>query len=211
MGSTWKPHAVHMQTMLCQHKNNMVSTWYLDTMWFLYTRGHNVVTTLTPHGFSVDTTWFPCGYHVVSMCTTCGFQVDNTWIQMWTLHDFRVKTTLFPCRHYMVSVWTPRSFYGHHMLPHGHNMVAMWILCGFHVHTMWFQGGHHLVSRLTQCGFQVDNTVSKVDTMWFLQDTTGFPHGCHVVYIWTPCVVEVTTWKPAPKTALHEANWLPYC
>ena len=40
---------------------------------------------------------------------------------------------------------------------------------------------------------------SKVDTMWFLQDTTGFPHGCHVVSIWTACVVEVTTWKPAQK------------
>ena len=51
--------------------------------------------------------------------------------------------------------------------------------------------------------------VSKVDTMWFPQDTTWFPHGCHVVYIWTPCVVEVTTWKPVQKTALHEANWLP--
>ena len=60
---------------------------------------------------------------------------------------------------------------------------------------MWFPGGQH--------------RVSKVDTMWFLQDTTGFPHGCHVVSIWTPCVVEVTTWKPAQKTALHEANWLP--
>ena len=157
MGSTWKLHGVHMETtccphanhvvytwkpcgvnmviMLCQHKNNMVSTWYLDTMWFLYTCGHNVVTTLT-HGFSVDTTWFPCGYHVVSMCTMCGFQVDNTWIQMWTLHDFHVKNTLFPCRHYMVSTWTPCSFYGYHMLLHGHNMVAMWILCSFHVYTM---------------------------------------------------------------------------
>ena len=60
---------------------------------------------------------------------------------------------------------------------------------------MWFPGGQH--------------RVSKVDTMWFLQDTTGFPHGCHVVSIWTPCVVEVTTLKPAQKTALHEANWLP--
>ena len=62
---------------------------------------------------------------------------------------------------------------------------------------MWFPGGQH--------------RVSKVDTMWFLQDTTGFPHGCHVVSIWTQCVVEVTTWKPAQKTALHEANWLPCC
>ena len=60
---------------------------------------------------------------------------------------------------------------------------------------MWFPGGQH--------------RVSKVDTMWFLQDTAGFPHGCHVVSIWTPCVVEVTTWKPAQKTAMHEANWLP--
>ena len=60
---------------------------------------------------------------------------------------------------------------------------------------MWFPGGQH--------------RVSKVDTMWFPQDTTGFPHGCHVVSIWTPCVVEATTWKPAQKTALHEANWLP--
>ena len=50
---------------------------------------------------------------------------------------------------------------------------------------MWFPGGQH--------------RVSKVDTMWFLQDTTGFPHGCHVVSIWTPCVVEVTTLKPAQK------------
>ena len=60
---------------------------------------------------------------------------------------------------------------------------------------MWFQGGQHMVS--------------KVDTMWFPQDTTWFPHGCHVVSIWTPSVVEVTTWKPVQKTALHEANWLP--
>ena len=25
----------------------------------VHTSGHNVVTTLTPHGFQVDTTWFP--------------------------------------------------------------------------------------------------------------------------------------------------------
>ena len=62
---------------------------------------------------------------------------------------------------------------------------------------MWFPGGQHMVS--------------KVDTMWFPQDTTWFPHGYHVVSIWTPCVVEVTTWKPVQKTALHEANWLPCC
>ena len=82
---------------------------------------------------------------------------------------------------------------------------------------MWFPCAHHVVSRWTPFGFQVDtmwfpggqHRVSKVDTMWFLQDTTGFPHGCHVVSIWTQCVVEVTTWKPAQKTALHEANWLP--
>ena len=82
---------------------------------------------------------------------------------------------------------------------------------------MWFPCAHHLVSRWTPFGFQVDtmwfpggqHRVSKVDTMWFLQDTTGFPHGCHVVYIWTPCVVEVTTWKLAQNTALHVANWLP--
>ena len=60
---------------------------------------------------------------------------------------------------------------------------------------MWFQGGQHMVS--------------KVDTMWFPQDTTWFLHGCHVVSIWTPSAVEVTTWKPVQKTALHEANWLP--
>ena len=30
-----------------------------------------------------------------------------------------------------------------------------------------------------------------------------------MVSIWTPSVVEVTTWKPVQKTALHEANWLP--
>ena len=84
---------------------------------------------------------------------------------------------------------------------------------------MWFPCAHHVVSRWTPFGFQVDtmwfpggqHRASKVDTMWFLQDTTGFPHGCHVVSIWTPCVVEVTTWKPAQKTALHEANWLPCC
>ena len=84
---------------------------------------------------------------------------------------------------------------------------------------MWFPCAHHVVSRWTPFGFQVDtmwfpggqHRVSKVDTMWFLQDTTGFPHGCHVVSIWTPCVVEVTTRKPAQKTALHEANWLPCC
>ena len=50
---------------------------------------------------------------------------------------------------------------------------------------MRFPGGQH--------------RVSKVDTMWFLQDMAGFPHVCHVVSIWTPCVVEVTTWKPAQK------------
>ena len=82
---------------------------------------------------------------------------------------------------------------------------------------MWFPCAHHVVSRLTPFGFQVDtmwfpggqHMVSKVYTMWFPQDTTWFPHGCHVVSIWNPCVVEVTTWKPVQKTALHEANWLP--
>ena len=126
----------------------------MKTTWFLHGIGHHVVfvhmwtqlvTTLTPHGFSVDTTWFPCGYHAVSMCTTCGFQVDNTWIQMWTLHDFHVKTTLFLCRHYMVSTWTPCGFYGHPMLPHGHNMVAMWYL-----------SGQNVVTTLTPYGIQVD-------------------------------------------------------
>ena len=79
--------------------------------------------------------------------------------------------------------------------PCAHHVVSRWTPFGFQVDTMWFPGGQH--------------RVSKVDTMWFLQDTTGFPHGCHVVSIWTPCVVEVTTWKPAQETALHEANWLP--
>ena len=133
--------------------------------------------------------------------------MDNTWIQIWTLHNFHVKTTLFPCGHHMVSTRTPCSFYAHYM-------VTMWILG-----SMWFPCAHHVVSRWTPFGFQVDtmwfpggqHRVSKVDTMWFLQDTTGFPHGCHVVSIWTQCVVEVTTWKPAQKTALHEANWLPCC
>ena len=125
------------------------------------------------------------------------------WIQIWTLHNFHVKTTLFPCGHHMVSTQTPCSFYAHYM-------VAMWILCGFHVHTMWFQGGHHLVSRWTQCGFQVDNPgFQKWILCGFYRTPQGSPHGCHVVCIWTPCVVEVTTWKPAQKTALHEANWLP--
>ena len=72
---------------------------------------------------------------------------------------------------------------------------------------MWFPCAHHVVSRWTPFGLQVDtmwfpggqHRVSKMDTMWFLQDSTGFPHGCHVVSIWTPCVVEVTTWKPAQK------------
>ena len=107
-------------------------------------------------------------------------------------------------------------------LPHGFHTDTMQFLCtlhGCHVDIMWFPCAHHVVSRWTPFGFQVDtmwfpggqHRVSKVDTMWFLQDTTGFPHGCHVVSIWTPCVVEVTTWKPAQKTALHEANWLPCC
>ena len=81
--------------------------------------------------------------------------------------------------------------------PCAHHVVSRWTPFGFQVDTMWFPGGQHMVS--------------KVDTMWFPQGTTWFPHGCHVVSIWTPCVVEVTTWKPVQKTALHEANWLPCC
>ena len=144
MLSTCKPCGIHLETMWSQYGNHAVSTWKQHGFYLVHghhvvsvhTSGHNVVTTLTPHGFQVDTTWFPCGYHVVSMCTTCGVQVDNTWVQMWTLHDFHVKTTLFPCGHHIVSTWTPCGFYGHHMFPHTHHMVAMWILCGFHVHTM---------------------------------------------------------------------------
>ena len=92
----------------------------------------------------------------------------------------------------MVSTRTPCSFYAHYI-------VAMWILCGFHVHTMWFQGGHHLVSRLTQCGFQVDNTGFQ---KWILCGFYRTPQGFHMDAIWTPCVVEVTTWKPAQKKQL---------
>ena len=92
-----------------------------------------------------------------------------------------MHTTWFPCGYYVV--------------PCAHHVVSRWTPFGFQVDTMWFPGGQH--------------RVSKVDTMWFLQDTTGFPHGCHVMSIWTPCVVEVTTWEAAQKTALHEANWLP--
>ena len=113
----------------------------------------------------------------------------STWIQIWTLHNFHVKTTLFPCGHHIFSTWTPCSFYAHYM-------VTMWILCGFHVHTMWFQGGHHLVSRLTQCGFQVDNTGFQ---KWILCGFYRTPQGFHMDATWTPCVVEVTTWKPAKK------------
>ena len=57
-------------------------------------------------------------------------------------------------------------------------MVSMWLPCTFHVHTMWFPGGHYnvsnvdticfpcenpmflceqnMVSILTSCGFNVD-------------------------------------------------------
>ena len=125
--STWKPCGVNMVIMLCQHENNMVSTWYMGHhVVSVHTSGHNVVTTLTPHGFQVDTTWFPCEYHVVSMCTTCGFQVDNTWIQMWTLNDFHMKTTLFSCGH-----------------PHGFHMDTMWFLWTPHAST-WTQHGCHV-------------------------------------------------------------------
>ena len=114
---------------------------------------------------------------------------------MWKPHCFHVATTWFPHRHHVVSMhntWLPCGYY---VVPCAHHVVSRWTPFGFQVDTMWFPGGQH--------------RVSKVDTMWFLQDTTGFPHGCHVMSIWTPCVVEVTTWKPAQKTALHEANWLP--
>ena len=53
---------------------------------------------------------------------------------------------------------------------------------------MWFQGGQ-------QNGFK---------SGYYVVST-----GHHKVSTWTPCVVEVTTWKPVQKTALHEANWLP--
>ena len=76
----------------------------------------------------------------------------------------------------MVSTQTPCSFYAHHM-------VAMWILCGFHVHTMWFQGGHHLVSRLTQCGFQLDNTGFQ---KWILCGFHRTPQGFHMDAMWCP-------------------------
>ena len=108
-----------------------------------------------------------------------------------------MATTWFPHGHHIVSMHTTWLPYGYYMVPCAHHVVSRWTPFGFQVDTMWFQGGQH--------------RVSKVDTMWFLQDTTGFPHGCHVMSIWTPCVVEVTTWKPAQKTALHEANWLPCC
>ena len=48
---------------------------------------------------------------------------------------------------------------------------------------MWFQ-------MWTPHGFQVD--------------TTGFPHGHHVVSTWTPCGVQETTWKPAQKQLCME-------
>ena len=65
----------------------------------------------------------------------------------------------------MVSTWTPCGFYGDHMFPHGHNMVAMWILCGsmctpcsFHMDTMWFLSEQNVITTLTPHGIQVDTT-----------------------------------------------------
>ena len=114
---------------------------------------------------------------------------------MWKPHFFHVATTWFPHRHHVVSMHTTWLPCGYYVVPCAHHVVSRWTSFGFQIDTMWFPGGQH--------------RVSKVDTMWFLQDTTGFPHGCHVMSIWTPCVVEVTTWKPVQKTALHEANCLP--
>ena len=89
MVSTYKQHAVYMQTMQCTpgkhmvsiHGNHIVSTWkphgvYAD-MWFLC--GHNIVTTWTSHGSQVNVIWFPCGYHVLSMCTPCAFHGRSIW------------------------------------------------------------------------------------------------------------------------------------
>ena len=72
----------------------------------------------------------------------------------------------------MVSTQTPCSFYAHYM-------VAMWILCGFHVHTMWFQGGHNVVSRWTTQGFK---------SGYYVVST-----GHHRVSTWMPCGVHMDT------------------
>ena len=60
---------------------------------------------------------------------------------------------------------------------------------------MWFPGGHYLVSIWMPHSVHID--------------TTWFPHEYHMVSTWTPYGVQETKWKPAQKTALHEANWLP--
>ena len=55
-----------------------------------------------------------------------------------------------------------------------------------------------MVSIWTPCDFKCrHHMVSNVDTIWF-------PHGHHMVSIWTLCGVQETTWKPAEETALHE-------
>ena len=170
----------------------MLFLWFrMDTIWF--PGEHYTV-------LNVDTIWFPGGCLVVSMLTPHGCHMDITWLQ-WFPHDSHR--------------WKWHYFHG--QIPQdGNNIISTSFLW---VEMMSFPGGNHMVSMsCLNCSLQLAWKLHillfpchfHMDTTWFqIWTPRGFKCGHHVISMQTPCDVQEITWKPAQKTALHEANWLP--
>ena len=116
--------------------------------------------------------------------------------------------TLFPWSD--TTRWKQHHF--HIISMSGNVVISRWKPHGFHVLpqlqiAISLETTHFVVSLLFPCHFNGFH----IDTTWFQMLTPcGFKCGYHVLSMQTPCDVQETTWKPAQKTALHEAtNWLP--
>ena len=87
-------------------------------------------------------------------------------------------------------------------------MVSMWTQHGFHMDTMCYSGGYHMVSNVDEnhmvsmwkpCGVYVktmwcpcaNHVMSTFESMWCSPGKyivfTRKPHGIHVETMWCPC------------------------
>src|SRR6266700_3624243 len=85
----------------------------------------------------------------------------------------------------MDSMFTPCYFHMDSMLfPHGLHVISTWTPCYFHMDSMLFPHGLHVISTWTQCYFHMDSML--------------FPHGLHVISTWTPhgLHMDYSSWTP---------------
>ena len=123
-------------------------------------------------------TWNTCSIHMETMWCPPG----NHMVSTWKPHGVHVDNIWFPCEYYV--------------LPCENHIVCMWTPCGFHMDIIRFPCEHNVVSRWTPHGF---NCGHHVVSRWMLHGSHRTLHRHHMIFTWTPCGVQETTWKPAQK------------